>query len=239
MNISFRTTQCRIYRITVLACVAALACAARAEAFSDTRQAQTSSGAAASSLAQSSNPAVITDNSRDPLFYDDFMRITFLPYSIYVRTPGKATLLRAFFGSPRFYTPSIPVTKIADFNGFAPKASYDLVAMRWQPRLGDADPRYAIWPNLAQMLVSDLADQHFSCPASPSVPENIAYSGPKNYKDTPRPLAVTALINSLEFAEEPFPLKEGDNTTAATKEGWETEGERVGGGTDTPLVPPA
>lgn len=79
MNISFRTIKSRTCRIMVVACVAALACAARAEAFSDTPQAQTSSGAAASRLAQSSNPAVITDNSRDPLFYDDFMRITFLP----------------------------------------------------------------------------------------------------------------------------------------------------------------
>ncbi|MGO9056934.1 MAG: hypothetical protein ACLQU2_06035 [Candidatus Binataceae bacterium] len=167
---------------------------------------------AAASPSAASNPAVITDNSKDPLFYDDFMRITFLPKSVDVMTPGKSGpngILRAFFGSTRFYAPPIPVTRIADFNGFKPVASYDLVAMRCQPRLGDADPRLAIWPNLAHMLIADLADRHFSC-ASPSTPENVAFCLAENYKDTPEPLAVTALINALKFAEELFALKGGN-----------------------------
>ena len=201
------------FLLVVSVCSAMLICAARAEAFSSAPQAETSPGIAAVGPSATANPALITDNSKDPLFYDDFMRITFLPKSVDVMTPGKSGpngILRAFFGSTRFYTPPIPVTRIADFNGFKPVAGLDLVAMRCQPRLGDADPRLAIWPNLAEMLVSDLADQHFSCPASPSVPENVAYCLAKNYEDTPEPRAVTALINALEFAEELFPLKGGN-----------------------------
>ena len=166
------------FLLVVSVCSAMLICAARAEAFSSAPQAETSPGIAAVGPSATANPALITDNSKDPLFYDDFMRITFLPKSVDVMTPGKSGpngILRAFFGSTRFYTPPIPVTRIADFNGFKPVAGLDLVAMRCQPRLGDADPRLAIWPHLAQMLVSDLADQHFSCPASPSIPENVAF----------------------------------------------------------------
>ncbi len=77
-------------------CLATLICAARAEAFSDEPQAQSPLALGVSDPDQISNRAVIMDNSRDPLFYDDFMRITFLPQTVDVTTPGKSALLRAF-----------------------------------------------------------------------------------------------------------------------------------------------
>lgn len=63
--------------------------------------------------------------------------------------------------------------------------------------MGSADPRYAIWPNLAQMLISDLDYQHFSCPPS-SNPENQAYCYAKGYSARPS-RSPSALINALEF----------------------------------------
>jgi hypothetical protein len=35
------------------------------------------------------------------------------------------------------------------------------------------------------MIISDLADRHFSCPGSPSIPENVAYCLAKQYADPP------------------------------------------------------
>lgn len=210
MRLSSRNPRTLRHLLIMLVCSTTLICAARAEAFSSGPQTQTVPEIAPGRL--SANPALITDNSRDPLKDNDFLRITFLPNSVEVRTPGRpGVAVRSFFGSTRFYEPPIAVTRIADFNGFAPKADLDLVAMRCQPHLGGADPRLATWPNLAQMIVSDFADQHFPCnPPNPSVPANLAFCLASAYADVATQPVVIALISALQLGQALFTIKSGD-----------------------------
>jgi len=153
------------------------------------------------------NPAVITDASRDPAIYNDFLRITFVPSNVEVTTPGRPSAVRAFFGSSRFYDPPLPVEAIADYNGFAADATRDLVAMTCRPHTATADPRLATWPNLAKMLASDLADRQYACPPplSPE-PGNVAYCAAKMFADAPVQPVIDGLIAALVFGKALFDL---------------------------------
>jgi hypothetical protein len=191
MHLVFRNPKTGWHLLMMLVCSTTLICASRAEAFSE----------------DDFNPAVITDRARDPLVYNDFLRITFAPSTVPVSTPSRPTELRAFFGSTRVYEPPLSVEAIADFNGFAADASSDLVAMRCRPRTTAADPRLATWPNLATMLISDLANRQYSCPPPPSPePANVAYCLAQQYTDTAVQPVVNTLIAALEFGHQLFLL---------------------------------
>lgn len=196
--------------VMMLVCSTIFIFASQAAAFSSGEEAQSMPEIGVGGSFHSSNPSLITDRSRDPAVDNDFMRITFLPASVGVTSPGRpGVALRAFFGSTRFYDPPIEVEQIADFNGFAPDAGKDLVAMRCRPATPDADPFLATWPNLSKMLITDLADQHYSCPPS-SIPGNIAFCLAQQYSDPPVQPVVTALINALQFGQQLFLIESGD-----------------------------
>lgn len=158
-----------------------------------------------------SNPSLVTDNSRDPNFYNDFMRITFVPSTVDVITPSRPTAARAFFGSTRFYTPALPVDVIADFNGFSADATRDLVAMACRPRTPIADAYYANWPNLAKMIVTDFGTKGYACPAPAGADDsNRAYCMAMDFKDTPTQPVVNALVNALQLGQQLFALSNGN-----------------------------
>lgn len=157
------------------------------------------------------NPALVTDNARDPYFYNEFMRITFLPSSVEVTTPSRKEALRAFFGSARFYEPPLPVDAIADFDGFAAEPAKDLVAMSCRPRTATADPHYATWPNLARMIVIDLGTRGYLCPAPAGADNsNVAYCLAAQYRDVPAQPVVNALVAALQFGQQLFALNNGN-----------------------------
>jgi hypothetical protein len=200
--------HCRL--VIGLACSIILISSARAAAFSRSDQPQTIQQINEGDRFQFSNPAIITDRSRDPLIYDDFMRITFLPGNVGVTTPGRPTALRAFFGSTRFYEPAISVSEIANFNGFKPNPNLDLVAMECRPQADVADPYYATWPNLAKMLIHDFGSQHYDCSPPGSAPSNIAYCLAEQYTDPPTQPVINALINALMFGQKLFQIENGN-----------------------------
>lgn len=68
MNVSCRGPKALSFTLATLVCLATLICAARAEAFSDAPQAQSPLALGVSDPDQTSNPALITDNSRDLYF---------------------------------------------------------------------------------------------------------------------------------------------------------------------------
>ena len=191
MNLAFRHPHTCWHLLVLCVCSATLMCTSRAEAFSD----------------DDSNPAVITNDSREPLIQNDFLRITFVPSDVPVTTPSRPTAPRTFFGATRFYEPPLPVATIADFNGFAANAEIDLVAMRCRPPTATADPHLATWPQLATMIKSDFAGQQYSCPPPPS-PEaaNVAFCLAQQYTDTAGQPVVTALIAALQFGQQLFQL---------------------------------
>jgi|KBSMisStaDraftv2_1062788.scaffolds.fasta_scaffold249498_1 hypothetical protein len=157
------------------------------------------------------SPAIVTDNARDPDFYNDFMRITFVPSSVEVRTPSRPNAVRAFFGSTRFYDPPIPVDAIAEFNGFSASASLDLIAMTCRPRTPTADARYATWPNLARMIVTDLGTHGYHCPPPAAADSsNAAYCLATQYQDAPAQPVINTLIAALQFGQQLFALNNGN-----------------------------
>lgn len=207
MNLRWRRLKyCRF--VISLACSIILISSAQAVAFSGRPQATPQ--VSERNYFQFSNPAIITDRSRDPLIYDDFMRITFLPSNVDVTTPSRPIALRAFFGSTRFYEPAISVSEIANFNGFKPNPNLDLVAMECRPHPGVADPYYATWPNLAKMLIHDFGSEHYDCSPPGSTPANTAYCLAEQYTDPSTQPVINALINALMFGQKLFQIENGN-----------------------------
>ena len=146
-------------------------------------------------------PAVVTDNTRDPGVYNDFLRVFFAPASVEVSTLGKPVALRAFFGATRFYEPPLPLEMVVDYNGSVPNVTQDLVAMVCHPRSEGADPRYHTWPNLARMITSDLSGRGYACPAPAGADDsNRAYCDAAAFRDPPAQPVVVALATMFEFA---------------------------------------
>jgi hypothetical protein len=191
MCLLLRNPKACWHLLVILVCSTTFICVSQAEAFSK----------------DDFNPAVITDRSRDPVIYNDFLRITVVPGDVPIFIPSRPTRLRAFFGSTRFSKPPLSVEAIADFNGVPVDSSIDLVAMRCRPHTTAADPHLATWPTLARMLIRDFADQQYSCPPPPSpAPANVAYCLAQQYMDTPEQPVVDALIGALQSGQELFLL---------------------------------
>src|SRR5271165_5390993 len=132
------------------------------------------------------DPAVITDNSRNPPFQvDDFLRLVYVPASIPVTTPGTPSQKRSFFGDTRFYMPPISSAQIIAYAGSTVNDNADLVAMRCRPsNQSVVDPGLAIWPNLARFVQQDFPPT--TCPASSGASTQAkAYCLSQQFQDTP------------------------------------------------------
>jgi len=166
---------------------------------------KTASAADASSILD--DPAVITDNSRNPPDQvDDFLRLIFVPSTVPITTPGLPSQKRSFFGDTRFYMPPITPAEIVAYAGGTVSDTTDLVAMRCRPtNQSMVDPQLAIWPTLANLLQQDLPA--VSCPAAPGASTQAqAFCLAQQFQDTPSDPLIESLYNAVAFGRALFEL---------------------------------
>ena len=153
------------------------------------------------------DPAVITDNSRNPPDeVDDFLRLIFVPSTVPIMTPGLPSQKRSFFGDTRFYMPPITPTEIVAYAGGTVSDTTDLVAMRCRPaNQSVVDPELAIWPNVATFLQRDLPA--VSCPVGVGASTQAqAYCLAEQFQDTPNDPLIESLYNALTFGRALFEI---------------------------------
>jgi hypothetical protein len=154
------------------------------------------------------SPAVITDNSRNPLIDDDFLREIYVPPGLKVTMLGKQTQIRTFFGNSTFYSPPITPREIADYAGGTTNPDFDLVVMRCKPIDTKAvDPELAIWPNVAKFLVEDLTPNG-GCPGSSTADQ--AWCLANSFQDTSNKPLIISLYNAISFGKDLFSINNGD-----------------------------
>jgi hypothetical protein len=105
-------------------CVAAASCGGAVEGQSETTEA----------------PAVITEQSRDVMQTNDFLRLIFLSFKPTMLGGPRAKWV--FVGAAAFYQPALPLKEVVRYPGLL-----------------------YTWPNVMQIVVNDLAGQ--PCPATP------------------------------------------------------------------------
>jgi hypothetical protein len=160
------------------------------------------------SIFNQQSPAVVTDQSRNPLIDDDFLRLIYVPHGLQVTTLGKPSQTRTFFGNSRFYSPPITPAQIADYAGGLTNPASDMVAMRCQPANTDEiDPELAIWPNVAKFLADDLPPAA-SCPGSSTSDQ--AWCLAKAFDDTPNQPLILSLYNAISFGKDVFSINNFD-----------------------------
>jgi hypothetical protein len=159
------------------------------------------------------DPAVITDNSRNPpLEVDDFLRLIYVPSTAPpISTPGPPLQKRSFFGDTRFYMPPISSAQIVAYAGGTVRDNQDLVAMRCRPANQAAvDPQLAIWPNLARMIKQDFPPA--VCPPAPtaSTQERVSCLA-QGFQDTETNPLIESLYNAVAFGRALLELPPGIN----------------------------
>ncbi len=166
------------------------------------------SAMALDSLSPQQSPAVVTDQSRNPPFGNDFIRLIYVPHGLSVTTLGKPGASRAFFGNSGFYSPPLSASQIVDFFGGTTNAASDLVAMRCEPSHANlADPELATWPNVAKFLLDDLTPAP-SCPGSSTSDQ--AYCLASNFNDTSNQPLILSLFNAISFAKDLYSINNFD-----------------------------
>ncbi len=154
------------------------------------------------------SPAVITNDSRNQPFGDNFIRLIYVPHGLSVTTLGKPGASRAFFGNSRFYSPPLSASQIVDFFGGTTNGAFDLVAMRCQPsNINLVDPELATWPKVAQFLLDDLTPAP-SCPGSSTSDQ--AYCLAKNFEDPSNQPLILSLFNAISFAKDLYSINNFD-----------------------------
>jgi hypothetical protein len=164
------------------------------------------------------SPAVITDQSRQSPYYNDFLREIYVIPGTDVDTLGKKNgkQIRAFFGNTKFYFPPITPAAIAKYAGGTNNPANDLVVMECRPTdTTTVDAMLVTWPILAQFLVDDLpsvsdctkamttADKAW-CIANAFKDDSVDVAG-----QTPMPLVIT-LYNAIKLGKDLFAINNGD-----------------------------
>jgi hypothetical protein len=163
------------------------------------------------------SPAVITDQSRHPPYYNDFLREIYVtPQTPPVNMVGKpnGVQLRAFFGDTRFYFPPITPAAIASYAGGPTNPAYDLVVMECRPTdIPTVDPELITWPILAQLLLQDITPPS-SCSPLPASTAAQAWCLAKAFVDisvnTATTPVVTTLYNAIKLGKDLFAINSGD-----------------------------
>ena len=154
------------------------------------------------------SPAVITDNSRNPLVDDDFLRQFYVPPGLKVTTLGKPGADRAFFTNSKFFSPPLTPAQIANYVGGTTNKDFDLVVMRCRPAdTATVDPELAIWPNVAKFLLNDLPPPQ-SCPGSSTSDQ--AWCLANSFQDTSNKPLIVSLFNAISFGKDLFSINNGD-----------------------------
>jgi hypothetical protein len=166
------------------------------------------------------SPAVITEQSRQSPYYDDFLREIYVkPNAPPIDTLGKHNniQLRAFFGNTKFYFPPITPAAIAKYGGGPTYADQDLVVMECRPTdTTTVDPELVTWPILAQFLVEDLPPVS-NCKPTPASTDDQAWCLADVFTkdDAPVDLAekmplVTTLYKAIKLGNDLFAINGGD-----------------------------
>ena len=157
-------------------------------------------------------PAGITDASRDPATYSDFIRLLWVNPGTLVDHVGRYDQFvisrRAFFTATSLLKPGVTVDRLAALVGnYWPSKEQDLVLMRCKPSLDQQQalsPILATWPNVFATIVADFQSQGYTCPADPTNGNNVMFCAAQGYQDSQQSVFVDGLSNAFDSAAQIF-----------------------------------
>ena len=158
-----------------------------------------------SAKAAPSNPAAITNISRDTAQTNDFLRFSWVSPGTPVTSLGRPGALRAFLTATSFFQPALPLSQTATYPGLEDQPAQDLVVLRCiPPEKEPVDAILATWPNVFAAVQRDLGSQSFTCPYTGNSADHEIYCIAKQFDDTPSGVVVTTLANVLATANTLF-----------------------------------
>ena len=145
-------------------------------------------------------PVVVSDNDREAL-PNDYLRVTFVPADVAVKTLSRPGSLRAFTTATPLYSPPLKLADFPNYSGLVNDDKNVLVAMRCRPQNPDTvDAVLATWPNVFLAIQRDVPVTAEACSAQPAdAPTQMACFA-KAFSDPPATAVPTSLAHTFSYA---------------------------------------
>ena len=132
---------------------------------------------------------------------NDYLRVSFLPAGIPVKSIAKPGALRGFMTATVLYLPPLTVAEYPKYSGLENDDSKVLVAMRCKPPdPAKVDAVLATWPNVFAAVQRDVAVGPGECDSTPADPGKHVACYARGFSDPAETAVPTSLAQTFKYA---------------------------------------